>query len=205
MKRDAAHWQDRYVAGDLPWDSGEADPHLTDHVAQYDRIARALDVGCGTGTNTIWLAAQGIAAAGVDIAPRAIEMARNKAAEVGVANVAWHVADLSQTSPVNGGAFDLVFDRGCFHTLDAAQRKAYIANLAAVLAGDGHYLLLAGNADEVRGPDAVAGPPQVTVSDLAAAIEPRFEIIDLRRVWFQHGDRPTHMAWRVLSRKREAR
>ena len=45
---------------------------------------RALELGCGTGTNTVWLAQHGFDCTGVDLSPRAIARARQRADEAGV-------------------------------------------------------------------------------------------------------------------------
>src|SRR5690606_12532387 len=73
-------WNEHYLRGELPWDTDEPDPHLIDLVRSgvVDR-GRALEVGCGTGTNAVWLAGQGFDVVGVDIADRAIEMAHARA------------------------------------------------------------------------------------------------------------------------------
>lgn len=198
MKRDATHWQQRYVDRDLPWDRDTVDEHLAELFPQLDSVRRALDVGCGTGTHTLWLAAQGVETVGVDIAPRAVEMAKEKAGNV---TAQFYVADLA-AAPLDDQPFDFAFDRGCFHTINAERRETYVNHLAAALRDGGDYLLLAGNADEVRGPDCVAGPPQLAARTIAAAIEPKFEILDLRRIHFTDDGKPSHMAWRLHSRKR---
>jgi len=73
---------------------------------------RVLDVGCGFGDTTQRIAGlvgpQG-EAVGVDAAPRFIEAAREEAAEAGVSNARFEVADV-ETTPV-GGPFDMAFSR----------------------------------------------------------------------------------------------
>ena len=89
----ARDWDQRYVDGDLPWDTGHPDPHL---VAQWAELvptpARVLEVGCGTGTNAIWLAERGCEVVGVDVSARAIQHAMTKTAAAGV-RVALSVAN----------------------------------------------------------------------------------------------------------------
>jgi methylase of polypeptide subunit release factors len=70
-------WDERYATGNLPWDTGDPEPYLVELI-ERGTIApgRALEVGCGTGTNALWLAARGFEVVGIDISPRAIAMAQ---------------------------------------------------------------------------------------------------------------------------------
>ena len=74
-------WNDRYASGEpLPWDSGTPDPMLIEMVeSRAIAPGRTLDVGCGTGTNAIYLADHGFEVMGVDLSPVAIEQARARA------------------------------------------------------------------------------------------------------------------------------
>src|ERR1700676_2864379 len=91
---DPTHWNDRYLQGDTPWETGHPSTELQ-LVVQEECLApcRALDLGCGTGANAVWLAQQGFAVVGVDVSPAAVERARRRAEEAGVA-VQFVAADL---------------------------------------------------------------------------------------------------------------
>ncbi len=95
---------------------------------------RALDLGCGTGTNVITLARHGWRVIGVDFARRAIAIARYKARQARI-QVDLRVGDVTKFT--NPGSFDLVLDIGCFHTLPFALRQEYIHNLTQLLAPQG--------------------------------------------------------------------
>ena len=83
--RSKESWEQRYVDGDLPWDSGRPDVHLSGVVDGYGiEPGKALEVGCGTGTNAVWLAKRGFDVLGQDISETAIAKARARAAEAGV-------------------------------------------------------------------------------------------------------------------------
>ena len=75
-----------YLLGFKPWDSGVPPPELIAVVEGKDRLTpgKALDLGCGTGTNSVYLAEHGWDVTGVDFVPRAIRAARQKAAAAGV-------------------------------------------------------------------------------------------------------------------------
>lgn len=193
-------WNETYRTGELPWDTGEPDAHLVEFV-HSGAIAkgRALDVGCGTGTNAIWLAGEGFVAFGVDLASLAIERARTKAADAGV-DCHFEQMDFLNDR-VEGGPFDFVVDRGCFHVFDeAAERERFAEHVAAVLAPGGRWLSLIGSTE---GPEREWGPPRRSLRDVVGAIEPTLEILDLRSTVL-HADRPDPFAaWLCLSRPRK--
>lgn len=191
-------WNDHYAQGFLPWDTGLPEPILVELVeAGALPVGRALDVGCGTGTNAIWLAQRGYSALGVDIAPLAIERAQAKTP----AGLPCRFATLDFLAQLpEGGPFQLVFDRGCFHVFDdAADRAKMAAQVAAVLAPDGVWLSLIGSTE---GPPRDVGPPRRSARDIADAIEPHLEILSLRSGEFREAPEKRTMAWICLSRRR---
>jgi SAM-dependent methyltransferase len=82
------------------------------------RGKRALDLGCGTGETTAWLALQGATVDAVDISPRMVEVAGAVCARFGVADrVRFHVAPGEQL-PFPDGHFDAAFGHDVLHHLD---------------------------------------------------------------------------------------
>ncbi len=126
--------------GNPPWDTGISPPELMDFIHNHSP-GRALDLGCGTGTNVITLAKHGWQVTGVDFVGRAIQDARQKARKVGV-NANLLVDDVTRLDKVSG-KFDLVLDIGCFHSLDVEGRSRYVKNLERLLAKDGTFLIYA--------------------------------------------------------------
>lgn len=189
-------WDDHYAEGPLPWDTGVPDPTLVESLGHLPR-GRALEIGCGTGTNAVYLASQGYEVVGVDFAPRAVARARARAAGAGLP-VAFHEVDI-QRDALPGGGFDLVFDRGCLHVFDTPDERARFAEqVASALAPGGQWLSLAGSTE---GPVRDGGPPRRSALDLVAAIEPHLEILDLRRLSFDVMGQPVAF-WRCLSGRR---
>lgn len=121
-----------------PWDTGVSPPELLEFIQNHPP-GRALDIGCGTGTNVITLARRGWQVSGVDFAPRAIRLARRKARRAGI------VADLrvADATRLDGlaGPFDLILDMGCFHGLSAPEKGAYLDNIEQLLAPQGTFLM----------------------------------------------------------------
>jgi SAM-dependent methyltransferase len=121
-----------------PWDTGISPPELVEFIAAHTP-GRALDLGCGTGTNAITLARQGWTVTAVDFAAQGIIRARRRAAAEGV-SVDFRVADATRLENLQG-TFDLILDIGCYHGLSREGQEAYVRNLERLLAPRGTYLM----------------------------------------------------------------
>jgi SAM-dependent methyltransferase len=189
-------WNERYASGEpLPWDTGTPDPVLVEMIeSQAIKPAGALEIGCGTGTNAIFLAQRGFDVLGVDISEVAVNTARAKAQ----GRCRFEVIDFLAATPV-GGPFEFVFDRGCFHVFDGEIERARFAhNVATELVEGGLWLSLIGSTE---GAPREEGPPRRSARDVMNAIEPSLEIVQLRSTEFALcGERLK--SWLCLSRKR---
>lgn len=192
-------FKERYKSGDTPWDIGKPDFNLVEVVTQKPVPGcKALDIGCGTGDNAVWLARNGFEVTGTDTSDIALEKAKEKAIKAGL-ECHFVLADFLN-SKIEGAPFGFAFDRGCFHAFSSEDdRKRFARNVAAHLEEKGLWLTLVGNADEDRkGP----GPPQRTASDIILAVEPCFEVLSLISVYFSSNFPNPPRAWRCLMRKR---
>ncbi len=132
-----------YRRGRTPWDTGISPPELVAVVEGEKALppGKALDLGCGTGTNSIYLAQHGWEVSGVDFTARALERASQKAARAGVM-VKFYRGDVTRLGDLPlRGPFDLLFDLGCFHSLAPQGHVAYAEGVAA-LSKPGALLLL---------------------------------------------------------------
>jgi SAM-dependent methyltransferase len=191
-------WDESYAAGALPWDTGEPEPLLVEFVAAGRvRPMRTLEIGAGTGTNSIYLAERGFDVVGIDVAPRAVERANAKL-DGGALRCRFVTLNFLAASPAND-PFDFVFDRGCFHVFDEPEERAQFASrVAAALVPGGFWLSIVGSTE---GPPREVGPPRRSAREVTLAIEPALEIIELRATEFRgHGAQ----AWFCLSRRRTA-
>jgi SAM-dependent methyltransferase len=124
--------------GKPPWDSGISPPELLDFLQNHPP-GRALDLGCGTGTNAITLAKNGWNVIAIDFMPKAIRQARKKTIEANL-RIDFQVGDVTRLDHLTGG-FDFILDIGCFHNLSTQAKKTYANNLARLLAPGGNFLL----------------------------------------------------------------
>jgi SAM-dependent methyltransferase len=113
------------------WDSGITPPEVVAEIEGEQPLTpgRALDLGCGTGTNALYLSKHGWQVVGVDFSPHAIDAARQKMA--GTKRVTFVQGDVTRLSQLGvDGPFDLVLDVGCFHSIAREGRNRYAAEVA---------------------------------------------------------------------------
>jgi SAM-dependent methyltransferase len=126
-------------ASDVP------DQWLVDVVEGADRLepARALDLGCGGGRNTLYLARHGWDAIGIDMLTAAVDKARS-AAVGAAASARFLQGDVTRLNDLDvGDGYSLINDSGCYYGLTDKQRDAYVAGVTSV-AAPGALLLMAG-------------------------------------------------------------
>jgi SAM-dependent methyltransferase len=192
-------WNERYAEGNVPWDTGRPDPHLVELV-DSGRITpcAALEPGCGTGTNSLWLATRGFEVLGIDVSELAIARARDKRERVR-GTVDFRLVDFLKGGDLSG-SFGLVFDRGCFHSFDhAAERSRFAERVASVLTADGLWVSIVGSTE---GPERESGPPRRSARDIADAVEPWLEVVELRASSLDADLPGTPTAWFLVARPR---
>ena len=156
-------WDDSYAGPPPPWDIGRPQPAFV-RLAEAGKLTGALlDAGCGTGEHTILAALHGARALGIDLSPRAIEVARGKAGERS-AKASFQVFDAMHLDTL-GQTFDTIIDSGLFHVFDDAARSHYVAAVRAALRPGGHLYLMCFS-DRQPGD---WGPRRVTEGELRAA------------------------------------
>jgi SAM-dependent methyltransferase len=194
-------WDSAYRGGGKPgWDTGRPSTDLKAAVEDGSlKPCRALELGCGTGTNAIYLAQQGFDVTAIDIAPTALAVAEEKAKAAGV-KVRWLLADV--LAPPKLPPADLVYDRGCYHGVRRTNAAEYVATVKGLTKPGSRVLIQAGNANE---PPPHYGPPRVKESELRADFSDSFDFEWLRETRFDTTDpaRTGAWAWSVLLRRKE--
>src|SRR5262245_51532566 len=191
-------WNDRYRDGNLPWDTGRPSSELQSVLSRNTiQPCRALEIGCGTGINSVWLAEQGFEVTGIDLAPLAVQRAEKRAQAAGT-KVHFVVADVFQLPDLDG-SFAFFFDRGCYHAVCRSAPRQYAPAVARRLASGARGLILAGNAREPHNP----GPPVVTEEQIRDELGLAFEILDLHEFRFDEAPGVTErfLGWSCLVKK----
>ncbi len=136
---------------------------------------RALDLGCGAGRASIWLASRGWRVTGVDFSDAALDLARASGAEVD-----WVLADLNAYEPERG-AFDLVLV--LYVHLPIVERQALLARAAAALAPGGTLLVVGHDLTNLgTGAPGPSNPDVLYTPETIAAELPGLDVEKAERV-----------------------
>ena len=160
-----------YLLGFKPWDSGVSPPELVEVVEGPKALppGRALDIGCGTGTNCQYLLDHRWDVTGVDFVARALAGAKRKApgAKLLVGDVT-RLRDLGVSGP-----FDLMLDLGCFHSIPEPRRDAYVREVTHVAAPGATLLLFAFGE---KGPGSTMAPE----AEIRQRFSEAFDVVEVR-------------------------
>jgi SAM-dependent methyltransferase len=189
----------------IPWQMDAPPEILVDLIADGTlRPCRALDLGCGAGTSSIYLAGQGFDVTGVDISAAAIALAEKRAQRAG-ATCRFAAADLTGEVDGIGGGFELAFEWEVLHHVLPEQRQAYLDNVDRLLAPGARYLSVCFSEESPAfgGQGKLRRTPMGTelyfssADELRALFSMRFEILGLDTVEVP-GKQAPHLAIRAL-------
>ncbi|WP_370942880.1 class I SAM-dependent methyltransferase [Amycolatopsis sp. cg5] len=162
-----------YQAGDtLPWDIGGPQPVVTQLADEGRFTGAVLDVGCGLGGNALFLASRGLTVTGVDIAPRAVQLASERAEG---ADVTFAVADVTELSGFDD-RFDTVLDSALYHCLSEQARLDCLVALHRVTR-PGATLHIVCFSDRL--PPSLPAGMRISEQNLRETVNDGWEITDL--------------------------
>lgn len=178
-------WESQYASGHTPWDTQVTPPEV-EAFWTSGRLAGdglALDIGCGPGTNVLYLAQQGLTAIGFDIALHPLLTGRSRidrrASEV-AARALFVQADVTRL-PITGAGAAYILDVGCFHGVRPTERDSYVAGIVANLRPGGYYQLYAFD----RTPEMTADPDRklmgVEENEIAQRFASQLTIVEIIR------------------------
>lgn len=173
---------------DIPWDLGKPYRRLIEFVKK-NRPCLALDVGCGTGTDAIFLAQKGFEVTGIDISKEAIKRAKKKAKKAKV-KVNFVVGDVFNM-PFKDESFKFVNDNGCLHLLDKKGWKKFIKEVYRVMKIGGKFLLKCFSDKEPPNPKI---PYRLSKEEIREYFLPLFDIQYIKPVEIEgkHGNHQGH-------------
>ena len=173
-------WDASYSDGPAPWDIHRPQPAIVRLAARGVFAGSVLDAGCGTGENTLHISSLGLPVLGVDVAERALAIAREKAAERG-SGAKFATADAFHLDRLER-RFEKVLDCGLFHTFETNEQSEYAASLASVTNHHGNLYILCFS-DE--GPDLGPHPMHQGAFTGAFNSENGWEITAIESEWIE--------------------
>jgi SAM-dependent methyltransferase len=163
---------DNAYEGTPTWDIGRQQSAIVRLATAGSIAGPVIEVGCGTGENSLYLASLGYDVVGIDLARRAIDKARAKAEQRAAGGtvefVVWDALNVAELRR----AFQTAIDVGLFHSLQPEQRSRYAAALHEALLPGGRAYLLCWSARNPLG----YGPERISKSDIRASFRSGWSI-----------------------------
>lgn len=187
-----------YQHGGAPWDVGGPQPALVEAVQRDEVSGRILDIGCGTGENTLYLRQQGFEVVGVDLSRHALQEAKKKSAERGL-DVPFHLMDALAVEPgALGGRFDTVIDSGLFHVFADAERARYVRALERIIRPKGVYHMFVFSDKE---PTDWGGPRRISEDEIHRTFWEGWKVLEVRPVRYETNLDISGKAWHAQIRR----
>src|SRR5690349_4812713 len=124
-----------------PWSIGAPQPEIAALIEAGKVHGDVLDAGCGEAATALDLAARGFTTVGLDLSPTAIDLARAQAAERGLTNATFEVADISAFTGYDG-RFGTIIDSTLFHSMPVELREGYQQSIVRAAAPGASYFVL---------------------------------------------------------------
>lgn len=156
---------------DLPWAHNEPTLFLPEICRSY-KPGKALDIGCGAGTDSVYLAQQGWDVTSLDFVPKALEFTQQRAEDAGV-TITPVEADITQWQPPH--SYDLVLDHGLLHNMDPVRYDDYRKVVMQAIGDSGEFVLLHWHPLFDGQQDGDVGPTRVSREDIKNFFAPELQ------------------------------
>lgn len=193
------YWNNNDI-NNLPWEIHAPDKNLVEFYSTIDKknIKTAIDIGCGLGTNSLWIASQNVKVTAIDISERAIYNAKKNLNDKNF-QIDFSVMDFLNHNNLLNNYYDFIFDRGCIHGMNKIDVEKFANEVSRIISPDGVWLSIIGSYD---GEEVYCGPPRRTCSEMITSIEPYMKIISLHSSTMQIYDDIWVDVWILISKKR---
>lgn len=181
-------WNNRYEKGDTPWEKGRAAPPLLEILEKIDTgiwgKGRVLVPGCGTGHDVRALAGAGLQPLGLDLAERALNLARGHE----LAGLeAYELGDFLDHRWCEGKSFSAIWEHTCYCAIHPSRRPDYARACAHLIEPGGRLIGVFFLTPNDPG-EADDGPPfNATIPELDERFAPWFE---REHAWFPGNSYP---------------
>lgn len=198
MSSDLLSWEQLYKeqpVETMPWYYPDLDFDFKRTLAGYGiGSGFVLDLGTGPGTQAMALANMGFKVAAIDISKTAVKKAAKKARSLGL------TIDFRQDDIIDSkldGKFDIIFDRGCFHTVSPRNRQKYVKNVFRLLKPNGLLLLKCFSYKEKDD----EGPYRFTPKSIEKCFKSYFSIVSVTDSYFEGLRQPLPKALFCIMKK----
>ncbi len=166
----AGDWEARYQSGEMPWEKGAPSPGLEEYLERTGLRGpgTVLVPGCGTGHDVRSWARRGFQVVGLDLAPSALKLARERTAEAGL-EAEFREVDFLRSEPWM--AFDWIFEHTLFCAIHPTERDLYVTAVSRWLKPGGSFLAVHYMLEDKEGP-----PFGCTQAELMRRFEPHLAL-----------------------------
>lgn len=178
----------------VPWEINKVDSVLVDFVSK-NNFSKVLEIGCGGGSNSIWMSEQGLDVTSIDVSDFAIDLAQKR-------DIKSEVNFLEQDffSFYSEEKFDFIFDRGCYHGFsNIVDRHKFVKKVNSLLSENGFWLSMIGSAENVN---FNIGPPRHTLLETVSCIEPYMKIVEVGECELENQNGTMSPSWKIVSKVR---
>jgi methyl halide transferase len=180
------------------WEAGGSDHNLNSWYKSNPLPSKVLEIGCGTGTDSIWMAQQGSRVIATDVSDRVLHEAnrRSNTAEVEIKFLNMNIVD----DPINE-LFDLIYDRGCFHLYNQeADRIKFVQNIQKMLGTTGTWLSLCASVESWD--STQPGKSAKTAEQIIRVIEPFLRVVSVKEICLNNPPNPARAGWEIQAKPR---
>jgi cyclopropane fatty-acyl-phospholipid synthase-like methyltransferase len=156
--------------GSPPWEVQEPQPAIVRLEEQGKIVGAVLDIGSGTGANAIFLAERGHSVLGIELVPRAVELAKARLAQRGLA-VEFRVEDVIRLGDL-GRTFDTAIDAGVWHVFSDLDRPRYASHVRRHMKPGGRLFLICFSEQQ----PGTEGPRRVTQAEIRESFKEGWEV-----------------------------
>lgn len=195
MTTTQTRWNDNWkiYQDSAPWESRAVDTSLISYINTTVGIKTALELGCGSGINSVWLAQQGFAVTAIDIADFAINLTVN-AGKLNNVNINPIICDILEYNTLE--KYDFIFDRGCYHNYDNVEQQTnFVKKVSSLLSPDGTWLSIIGSDDRKD----ETGPPKHSLLSIVDCFDPWLDILEIQKCKILMYNNLASPAWKVVS------